>query len=84
MGQKAFIRARGCLTQCVFHCIKDMSIDANHTGLDVRKEDFGHTLDHVTAPHDHPKLFRFYGFKDHSSVMSFICFPDLHLYGRRR
>lgn len=76
-GQKAFIRAGGCLTQCVFHCIKDMLIDANHTGLDVRKEDFGHTVefDRVTAPHDHPKPFWFYGFKDqvHLSVISLVC-----------
>lgn len=50
-GQKAFISARGCLTRRVFHCIKDMSIDANHTGPGVRKTGSGHTVecDRVTT-----------------------------------
>lgn len=31
MGQRAFISAWGCLTQCVLQRIKDTLIDANHT-----------------------------------------------------
>lgn len=54
-----------------------MLIDANHTGLVVGKKDFGHTVgfDRVTASHDHPESFGFYGFKDqvHLSVISLVC-----------